>query len=240
MTTKPGRFVFDSPFRVAEAAAERLVRRVSKVEPASVCLTGGSTSKLLYELLSSPAWRARIPWERIHWFMGDERAVPEDNDLSNGGMARRSFLDGCAPPSNIHLMSIDNQALDDVARAYERELLLFRQRYRTRGPLFLVLLGVGSDGHVASLFPGTIALDETQRWVVAIPRAGVAPFVPRISLTLPCLASTQEILFLVTGHGKQDILSRVFANENLPANRTQPFAGETTWFIDDAAKPAHF
>jgi len=98
----------------------------------------------------------------------------------------------------------------------------------------------GPDGHVASLFPGTTALGEGRRWVVAVPSAGIAPFVPRISLTLPCVASTWEILFLVTGHGKQGILSRIFANEDLPANRARPFAGETIWFIDDAAKPVNF
>jgi 6-phosphogluconolactonase/glucosamine-6-phosphate isomerase/deaminase len=154
----------------------------------------------------------------IHWFIGDERAVPVHDSMNNGGMAWRAFLEACSPPSNVHLIAINNAALDETARAYERELQRFQHEHRTRGALFdLVSLGLGPDGHVASLFPDNSALHETRRWVVAVDRANVAPFVPRIRLTLPSLGDTREVLFPVTGEAKRDILARVFGGEDLPA-----------------------
>ena len=107
-------------------------------------------------------------------------------------------------------------------------------------PLFdLVLMGVGPDGHTASLFPGYPALDETGRWVVGVPKANVEPFVPRVTLTLPALASCREMLFEVAGADKRAILTRVLAGENLPANRAQSI-GETVWLVDQAALPENF
>ena len=107
-------------------------------------------------------------------------------------------------------------------------------------PLFdLVLMGVGPDGHTASLFPGDPALDETSRWVVGVPKANVEPFVPRVTLTLPTLASCREMLFEVAGTEKRAILTRVLAGENLPANRARS-TGETVWLVDQAALPENF
>jgi 6-phosphogluconolactonase len=236
VSTHPRIIVLADAGAVAEAAAQRLLDRVNDVATAAVCLTGGSTPKLLYELLASPPWRFRLPWERVHWFLSDERAVPADDSLSNGAMARRAFLDACAPPDNVHL--IPAGIPNDAADAYQRELERLQQQHRQGRSLFdLVLLGVGPDGHVASLFPGSPALAEHRRRVVGVDHANVAPFVPRISLTLPCLASTREMLFLVTGAGKRDVLRRVFAGEDLPANRAHAEDGETVWLLDTAADP---
>ncbi|HEY0219900.1 MAG TPA: 6-phosphogluconolactonase, partial [Afipia sp.] len=188
-------------------------------------------------LLASSPWRERIPWERIHWFIGDDRFVPQDDPLSNMGMARRAFLDACASPENVHLIRTDAATPDEAARLYEQALRAF-QGSRGKIPLFdLVLLGVGPDGHTASLFPGFPAANEAKLWVAGVPQANVAPFVPRVSLTLPCLGSAREMLFLAAGHDKQAILTRVFAGENLPAARAHAADGETIWLIDEAAMP---
>jgi len=224
---------------VAEAAAQRLLDRVADA-PATpaICLTGGSTPQRLYELLARSPWRERVPWQRVHWFLGDERAVPAQDPLSNGAMARRSFLDACAPAAQVHMIPTAFPTIDQAARAYQDDLQAFHEGARGGASLFdLVLLGVGPDGHVASLFPDSPALGERERWVVGVEKANVPPFVPRISLTLPCLASTREVLFLATGSGKREILRRVFAGEDLPANRVHPDNGAEVWLLDTAAAP---
>jgi 6-phosphogluconolactonase len=181
----------------------------------------------------------------VHWFIGDERFVPADDPLNNMGMARAAFLDRCAPGANIHPIptaTADPADPDRGAALYEQELQSFygANALDEARPLFdLVLMGVGPDGHTASLFPGDPALDETARWVVGVPRANVEPFVPRVTLTLPTLASCREMLFEVSGHGKRAILTRLFAAENLPANRARS-TGETVWLVDRAAFPENF
>jgi 6-phosphogluconolactonase len=228
---------------LAETAAERLLARVRQARNrAAVCLTGGSSPQGLYRLLASEPYRSSLPWERVHWFMGDERFVPPDHAWHNTGMARRCFLDHVPVPSgNIHPIPTDAISPDAAARLYESELKAFygSDRLGTGGPLFdLVLMGVGDDGHTASLFPHSAALDEKERWVVGIEKAGHEPFVPRVTLTFPALASTREMLFLVSGHGKHEILRRLFAGEDLPANRAHS-DGELVWLVDRAAAPEH-
>jgi 6-phosphogluconolactonase len=154
-------------------------------------------------------------------------------------MARRAFLDRFAPSANIHPIPTDVANLDEAAARYERELKAFNgvDRLDPNWPLFdLVLMGVGPDGHTASLFPDYPALQETEHWVVGVPQAHVEPFVPRVTLTLPTLASCREMLFEVSGAGKRAILARVLAGEPLPANRARS-NGETIWLVDSAALP---
>jgi 6-phosphogluconolactonase len=224
---------------LADMAAQRLIDRIGHTgEPAAICLTGGSTPKHLYELLATPRWRNQIPWARVHWFIGDDRFVPPDDPLSNIGMARSAFLDGCAAPDTIHPIDTGAASPDEAARGYERALKDFQRLHRTGRPLFdLVLMGVGPDGHTASLFPGDPALDEHTRWVVGVEHANVAPFVPRVSLTFLCLAQTDEMLFLSTGVDKREILSRVFSGEDIPAGRAHADNGNTVWLLDQAASP---
>lgn len=225
---------------LAEAAAQRLIARISaNPQRPTVCLTGGSTPQQLYELLATSPWREKVPWARVHWSMSDDRFVPYDDPLSNIGMARKAFLDACAPAENVHTISTNTATPDEAAELYERELRQFHAPSLDKdSPLFdIVLMGVGPDGHTASLFPGTSALTEPDKWVVGVPRANVAPFVPRVSLTLPCLASTREMLFLVSGHEKKEILGEVLTGGNLPAARAQSLHGETVWLVDEAAAP---
>ena len=248
MATNDNRHVITvaDPAAMAVKAAERLlVRTAAGSGRVAICLTGGSSPKQLYQLLATDAYRSRIPWQRVHWFIGDERLVPADDPLNNMGMARKAFLDRCAPAANIHPIptaTADQADPDQGAALYEQELKSFygAGSLDEAHPLFdLVLMGVGPDGHTASLFPGYPAVDEAVRWVVGVPKANVAPFVPRVSLTLPTLASCREMLFEVAGADKRAILTRLFAGENLPANRARS-AGETVWLVDREALPENF
>jgi 6-phosphogluconolactonase len=231
------------PVALARAAAERVMARIAANKArVAICLTGGSSPKQLYQLLATDTYRSRIPWDLVHWFIGDERFVGPDDPLNNMGTARRIFLDRLAPPANIHPIPTDTSDPDAAARRYESELQSFygANALDPARPLFdVVLMGVGADGHTASLFPDYPAIEETERWVVGVPKAHVDPFVPRVTLTLPALNSCREMLFEVAGVEKRAILTRVLGGENLPANRAQSI-GETIWLVDTAALPENF
>ncbi|WP_298242550.1 6-phosphogluconolactonase [uncultured Bradyrhizobium sp.] len=228
---------------LACAAAERVMARIA-ANPGriAICLTGGSSPKKLYQLLGSEAFCGKIPWQRVHWFIGDERFVPESDPLNNMTVARATFLDSNAPAGHVHPIPTTLENPDQSAAAYAHELQSF---YGAEGldpsrPLFdMVLMGAGPDGHTASLFPGFPEIEETERWVVGVPRANVAPFVPRVSLTLPVLASCYEMLFEIAGHDKQAILTRLLNGETLPALRARS-NGETVWLVDRCALPEEF
>lgn len=171
--------------------------------------------------------------------MGDERFVPPEDLRNNMTMARRLFLDVCAPPENVYPILVQAGTTRDAARRYEIALQTFygSGRLDPMHPLFdLVLMGLGPDGHTASLFPGDAALDERERWVVGVARAGVEPLVPRVTLTLPTLASCREMLFEVSGPDKRAVLAQVLNGEDLPASRARSL-GDTVWLADAAALP---
>jgi 6-phosphogluconolactonase len=232
------------PGALAKTAADRLLARIdANTSRIAICLTGGSSPKQLYALLATEPYRNKIPWERVHWFIGDERFVPPADSLNNMAMARKIFLDAYAPKTNIHPISTDAGGPDQSAERYARELKAFygADRLDAARPLFdMMLLGVGPDGHTASIFPDYPAMTETERWVVGVPKANVEPFVPRVTLTLPALASCREMLFEVAGHDKRAILSRVLSEPNLPAGRARSDGGETVWLVDQAALPENF
>jgi 6-phosphogluconolactonase len=226
---------------LAQEAATRLLARLAEPrERLAVALTGGSSPERLYRLLASEPYRSQIPWQRVHWFWGDDRFVPQSDERSNAGAARRLFLDRVpAPPATLHAIPTDAENADEAARRYEAELRAFygADQLDPGRPLFdVVLMGVGSDGHTASLFPGQPQVDETRRWVVGVPQAGLEPFVPRVSLTLPALASTRDMLFLVTGRSKREILGRVLSGADLPAARAHSH-GDLVWLVDRDAAP---
>ena len=236
----PGAQVLPDADAVARAAAERLVAACAGRARVAVCLSGGSTPKRLYRLLAGPDLAPRIPWDRVHWFFGDDRAVPWDDERSNVRTVREAFGHGTAiPPSHLHFMPTD-LGPEAAAEEYDRTLRAFygADTLDPERPLFdLVLLGLGEDGHTASLFPGKPALDVTDRLAVAVPEAGLAPFVPRVTLTFPALASARHVLFLVTGAGKRDALARLDAGEDLPAGRVTS-RGELVWLLDREAAGA--
>jgi 6-phosphogluconolactonase len=239
MSLPTGTHVLSDPQAVAREAAERLIVACGETgsERIAICLSGGSTPKVLYGLLAGPDYAARVPWERIHWFFGDDRVVPWDDERSNVRMVREAFGHGSRiPATHLHFIPSDAGA-EAGARAYEQTLLDFygADSLDPSRPLFdLVLLGLGEDGHTASLFPGKAAVAETHRLVAPVPEAGLAPFVPRISLTLPALASSRHVLFLVTGAGKREALARLAAGEDLPAGRVTS-VGDVAWLLDAAA-----
>ena len=178
----------------------------------------------------------RFPWARTHWFWGDERFVPEDDPLSNYRMAREALLSKAPiPAANIHPIPTEHLDPEAAAADYERSL---RSSYGAgqldpARPLFdVTLLGLGTDGHTASLFPGSPALQEKDKWVTAV--IGEKPE-PRISLTLPALASSRHVAFLVAGAAKWEMLARLRQrDESLPAARVHP-VGTLHIFCDAAA-----
>jgi 6-phosphogluconolactonase len=200
----------------------------------AVCLSGGSTPQRLYELLAEPPCRDRFPWMRSHWFWGDERFVPHEDARSNYRMAREALLSRAPIPcGNIHPIPTEGFA-PEAASAYERTLKSFygADRLDPARPLFDVnLLGLGSDGHTASLFPGSPVLADRDRWVAAV--VGVKPEA-RITLTYPALESSRQVAFLVAGKEKHAIFERLRrSDETLPAAHLRPKGN--LWIFADAA-----
>ena len=204
----------------------------------TICCSGGSTPKRLYELLGQKNIAAQFPWERVHWFWGDERFVPHDHPDSNYRMTREALLAHApAPPQNVHAGPTESLTPEQSAAGYEQTL---RDYYGAATldparPLFdVILLGIGEDGHTASLFPGQPTLDETQRWVAAVTGTGSEA---RITLTYPALDSSHVAVFLAVGDKKRAAVRRARSGDRaLPSARVKPI-GTLYWFVDRAASP---
>jgi 6-phosphogluconolactonase len=227
--------ILSDPPALARSVADWMLTKLQGHGPFRISLSGGSTPKRLYELLATEPFAARFPWQRVSWFWGDERFVPYDHPESNFRMTRLAMLNKVAvPPENIHPMPTDG-APEDAARRYEATL---QNAYGAAildpaRPLFdITLLGLGDDGHTASLLPGDPVLEERRRWVAAI--AHGRPEV-RLSLTYPSIESSQYVAFLVTGEAKAAVLKKIrMGGSELPASRVRP-VGELIWFADQAA-----
>lgn len=231
--------VFDTAEMLADHAARWLCELACRsMERFAVCLSGGSTPQRLYQRLSGEACLARFPWDRVHWFWGDERFVPHNDARSNFRMARDAFLsrvpvrDDC-----VHPIPTQGLSAEQAAAAYENELQTFYGTRQLDGsrPLFdVTFLGVGEDGHTASLFPGSPALHENRRWAVAVSRQAQET---RITVTYPVLDSSRNVVFLATGADKTRILASIRGGDaEAPAARVRP-AGRLWWFLDRAAMP---
>lgn len=227
----------DTPEQLAQRAADWIVEQASKSNTRfALCLSGGETPQRLYELLATPAYRAHMPWDHTHCFWGDERVVPHDDPRSNFHMTWEALLRHVPiPAENIHAIPTEQMRPAAGAAAYAATLKRFygADTLDSSRPLFdLTLLGLGEDGHIASLFPGNPALAETEHW--AVPVLGATP-PDRITLTYPVLASSSVTAFLVAGERKREALARIRAGDTaLPASRLQP-TGLVYWFIDRAA-----
>lgn len=224
---------------LSRAAAALLVMQANLAVAArgrfSVALSGGATPRRTYELLAAPPLMDQAPWDRVHVFWGDERGVPLNDPRSNARMAQEAWLDHVPiPKDQIHPLDC-SQAPAAAARQYEAQL---RKFFAGRPPrLDLVLLGLGDDGHTASLFPGTPALEERERWAAAVLPAGADLY--RVTLTAPLINQAAMVVFLVAGKSKAGVLHEVLHGprdpERLPAQLIQPQNGDLLWLTDLAA-----
>jgi 6-phosphogluconolactonase len=201
-----------------------------------VALSGGNTPKPLYEHLGEEPIKSRLPWDRVHWVLGDERFVPPSDPASNFGMARAAFLGHVpVPAGNVHPVETEGVTLQQAADRYEAMLKgLYGAGTLDAGrPLLnLTLLGLGEDGHTASLLPGEPVLQERKRWVAPVPKGREEE---RVTLTYPALDSSAVVAFLVAGEGKRDILDKILSGDtNFPAAHIRA-QGEVIWFADRAA-----
>jgi 6-phosphogluconolactonase len=239
MPPQPEIRILNMPTDLFQAAAIEFAALASQaVQSAgrfSVALSGGSTPKGLYTLLASSLF-PDIPWEKIFFFFGDERYVPSDHPDSNYRMVRETMLLSKVPASNVFRVHAEEKDADSTARQYEQTLRNFFALQPGEHPRFdLILLGLGPDGHTASLFPGTAALDEQKRLVMA---NWVDKFQTyRITLTLPVLNSAACAMFLVSGADKAHIVREVLETENakLPSQKVRPADGGLLWLLDRAA-----
>jgi len=232
---------FTDKVALSRDAAHRFVslaaRKTNQGENFTVALAGGSTPLLLYTLLSTSTFSDSILWAKVHCFFGDERCVSPSSSDSNYRMAQQTLLSVPElPTANIHRMPADLPDQDAAALQYETELKEF---FGADLPRFdLILLGMGPDGHCASLFPNKPALQERKRLVVAT-EPGFPPLVSRLTLTLPILNNAANLVFLVAGEDKSETLGRVLEGPNdpeaLPSQAIQPTDGTLTWLIDRPA-----
>lgn len=223
----------------AERLAHRTVDRVISSASAAiadrgcftVALAGGSTPEPAYALLAERDRAQKIDWARVEVFWGDERSVPPDHPDSNYRMARHALLDLVPiPEKNVHRIR-GEQPPEEAAAAYRLEL---QEHLGVDGRFDLILLGMGPDGHTASLFPGTGALQEQEQSVVAVYVERLDTW--RITLTLPVINAARHVIFLVSGEEKARALARIHAGEPLPAAMVEPVDGKLTWLVDrDAA-----
>jgi 6-phosphogluconolactonase len=218
--------------QIARTAAEAVAARGR----CALALAGGNTPRRAYELLAEPPLRDAVPWDALHLFWGDERCVPPDHPDSNYRMAREALIDR-APiaAANVHRVPTEEGSAAAVAAYYERELRTFFGLEVEDVPRFdLILLGLGPDGHTASLFPGSPALDETRRLVVP----NSIDYMPheRVTFTFPVLNAARVIAFMIAGRDKAENLARALNGDPaVPAGRIHPTDGEVRWYLDRAA-----
>jgi 6-phosphogluconolactonase len=238
---KPVIRIFDTPQTLAQALATDLEKGVElakqKATSFNIALSGGSTPSVFFRLLAQEPYRSRIDWGIVRIFWGDERCVPPDHPDSNYGMVQNSLLDHVAiPPENVHRIRGEVDP-EQESRRYEEEIRKYVPEENGLPVFDWAQLGLGGDGHTASLFPGASTLDETSRLcaVAHHPQTDQA----RITLTLPLLNQARRVTFLVTGAGKTDIVKKVITsdhgNAKFPATLVRPRRGLPEWYLDRAA-----
>jgi 6-phosphogluconolactonase len=230
--------VFSDDIDLARAATKEFLTvvrtAIAERGSCSVALSGGHTPELMYRLWRTE-FRAEYPWEKIEYFWGDERYVPHNDPRSNYRMTSQALLSGAPiPAAHIHPMLTGFPDPQEAATDYERTL---RSVLPPSGPAFdIVFLGLGEEGHTASLFPGSPALTEAKRWVVSAQVPAEPPL--RLTLTLPLLNRARNIYFLVAGAAKRDIIRAMrkdpAADHRYPAAMVHGL-GSTIWFLDSAA-----
>jgi 6-phosphogluconolactonase len=238
MASLPEIVVAESADLLAAAAAERFYRiameSVARLGSFSVAVSGGSGPRPTHRRLAEPPFREALPWSRTHLFWVDERLVPFEDAASNYGAAAGDFI--CRvplPASQVHPMTAQGRTAREAAADYQAVLETHFESPAGDFPTFdLILLGVGPEGHTASIFPGDPTALQTDRWVVAV--RGGQPEVDRLTLTLPVLNHGLHIAFLAGGRQKAAIVRTLLTRSSvrLPAARIRPAAGTVTWFLD--------
>lgn len=232
--------IFSDLMAISQKAAEMFVlltrESISEKGRFAVAISGGSTPKRFYSLLGSAAYRDQIDWPSVHFFWADERCVPKEDEENNFKLASETFLSRVpVPDRNIHRIK-GEKGPEIGTKDYGGRIRSF---FGTLGlPVFdLILLGMGEDGHTASLFPGSKILQERER--LAVPVYLERPGVDRITLTLPVLNNASQILFLVSGSSKAEAVRSVLeggkASRRFPASLIRPLHGSVTWLIDEEA-----
>jgi 6-phosphogluconolactonase len=220
----------------AELFRSSAVASVARTGFFTVAVSGGSTPRPMHRLLAEETYRSSIPWKYTHLFWVDERLVPVTDPDSNFGSAERDFLNQLTiPAGNIHPMS-SRKPPTAAADDYEHELRRHFSRFSNAEPVFdLIVLGVGEDGHTASIFPGDHSAEETTRWVTAV--KGGTPYVERLTLTLPILNRARCIVYLISGSKKAVVVRSLLldASAQLPPQRIAPQRGEIIWLLDTEA-----
>ncbi len=204
-------------------------------ERCTLVLAGGSTPKGVYELLASKEFNMSIDWSNVHLFWGDERCVPPDHPDSNYRMAKEALIDHIdIPPENVKRIPAEKEPAE-AARGYEETIKRFFSE-TTQPPVFdIMLLGIGEDGHTASLFPGTDVIDEKERWVKEVYVEKLDTH--RITLTFPVINRAKNVIFLVAGASKAEIVKQIYnrTDTTFPAARVVPENGEIVYFLDREA-----
>lgn len=235
----PDVIVAESPDALYQRAADEFVAAANGSKSPdgmfTVALSGGNTPRALYELLAQEPYASQVPWDRTQVFFSDERFVPLDSAESNGQMASEALLSKVPIPERfVHRIATADTSPDEAAAIYEEGIRRILKADLGEVPSFdLILLGLGPDGHTASLFPNTDALAVEDRLVVA-------NYVPdkdswRITFTYPLIDAARTVMFLIEGEGKAEIASRVLAGGDYPAARVHPTSGRLLWLLDKAA-----
>jgi 6-phosphogluconolactonase len=238
----PGVLVCADGQALARAAARLFVeaawQAIAKDKKFCVALSGGKTPAAFFRILATPEYRAQVDWQRVHLFWGDERPVPPENEESNYGMARRELIIRVGIPSgNVHRMHAEDENIGHAAQAYEDTMRRVLPRTDHGFPRFhLIFLGVGPEGHTASIFPGVRGLRDTSRWVSTpmVPKVGTR----RMTFTLPVLNAAERVVFLMGGPDKAEILLDVLTVKHdppLPAQLVTVPDGKRTILCDEDA-----
>jgi 6-phosphogluconolactonase len=233
--------IFSSTDELNQVLAQFIVNTAREAVKANgrftLALTGGSSPKKLYQLLTQPPYKEELFWKDTYVFWGDERFVPEDDDRYNAKMAYETLLNYVPVPRD-QIYPIPYSTVtppEEIARQYEN---LLKNHFNMAAPQFdLILLGMGDDGHTASLFPHTQVLQESERWVSEVYHTGQQMY--RITLTAPLINQAKKIAFLLFGENKTQVLHEVlegqYQPQHLPTQLIKPISGEIHWFIDESA-----
>ncbi len=232
---KPEIIIAEDGAQLVEMLAAKLVMTarqcIDERGSFSLALSGGSTPKALYQKLASSDWKSQIDWTKCDIVFGDDRAVAPDDALSNYRMARETLLDFV--PARVHRIETEREDLESAAADYEKALR------GLGGRVDVVLLGLGDDGHTASLFPNSPQLDVAGKWVTATPVASLEPHVRRVTFTFDCINAARHAWFLAVGAGKAarvyDVLRGSKSVAKWPAQGVDLKSGELVWFLDEAA-----